>query len=134
MTAALREQAQHGENGALTYRDLAMATLGELGYPVEISQPDPGYAVAAIKKGRRVAIVFRHDSQPLTFAMVTQVLASARPPGIPTLLVANQPVTVAAAELAADTGSFEIVHWTGLYENDELIRGLTSLATARHRR
>ena len=134
MTAALREQAQHAENGALTYRDLAMATLGELGYPVEISQPDPGYAVAAIKKGRRVAIVFRHDSQPLTVAMITQVLASARPPGIPTLLVANQPVTVAAAELAADTNSFEIVHWTGLYENDELIRGLTNLATARHRR
>ncbi|HUB41101.1 MAG TPA: lipid II flippase MurJ [Streptosporangiaceae bacterium] len=141
MTGAVHEPAQHPGNGArpyqnqaMAYRNLAMAMLGELGYPVEISRPDPGYAVAAIKKGRRVAIVFRHDSQPLTFAMITQVLASARPPGIPTLLMANQPVTLAAAELAADTGSFEIVHWTGQYENDELVRRLTSLATARHRR
>jgi len=134
LTGAVRELAQHAENGTLSYRNQAMATLGELGYPVEISQPDPGYAVVAIKKGRPVAVVFRHDSQPLTFAMITQVLASARPPGIPTLLVANQPATLAAAELAADAGSFEIVHWTGEYQNDELVRVLTSLATARHRR
>jgi putative peptidoglycan lipid II flippase len=133
ITGSVRELAQHAENGALTYRNQAMATLAELGYPVEISQPDPGYAVTPIKKGRRVAVVFRHDNEPLTFATITQILASARPPGIPTLLVANQPVTLAAAELAADTGSFEIVHWTGEYENDELIGGLMNLATARHR-
>ncbi|HEY2080958.1 MAG TPA: lipid II flippase MurJ [Streptosporangiaceae bacterium] len=133
-TGALRELDRRAENGALSYQDQAMATLGELGYPVAISQPDPGYAMATIKKGRRVAVVFRHDGQPLTFAMITQVLALARPPGIPMLLVANQPVTLAAAELAADASGFEIVHWAGEDENDDLIRGLMSLATARHRR
>ena len=134
VTAAVPEPGQRAEDGAATYRSEAMATLAELGYPVAISQPDPGYAVAEIKKGRRVALVFRHDSRPLTFAMITQVLASARPSGIPTLLVANQPVTLAAAELAGDSGSFEVVRWTGEYENDELVRGLMSLAAARHRR
>jgi putative peptidoglycan lipid II flippase len=134
MTDAHREPAMHTEDGEVTYRSRAMSTLAELGYPVEISQPDPGYALAQIKKGRRIAVVFRHDSRPLTFSVVTEVLASARPSGIPTLLVANQPVTLAAADLAADAGSFEAVHWTGEYDNEELIRRLTSLATARHRR
>ena len=134
MTGAVGEPAKPIEDGTAAYQSQAMATLAELGYPVEIPAADPGYAVAEITKGRRIAVVFRHDSQPLTFAMVTQVLAAARPAGIPTLLVANQPVTLAAAELAADAGSFEAVHWTGEYDNDELIRGLTSLAAARHRR
>ena len=127
------EPAKHTEDGAATYRRQAMATLAALGYPVEISEANPGYAMAEIRKGRRVAIVFRHDSRPLTSAVITQLLASARPSGIPTLLVANQPVTLAAAELATDTGSFEAVHWTGEYDNDELIRGLTSLTAERHR-
>jgi putative peptidoglycan lipid II flippase len=134
VAGAMHELAQHAEDGAVTYQSQAMAALAELGYPVAVSQPDPGYAVAEIKKGRRVAVVFRHDSGPLTFAIISQVLASAQPSGIPTLLVANQPVTLAAAELAADAGRFEIVHWTGEYGNDELVRGLMSLATARHRR
>jgi len=134
MAAPARDLAQHAENGAATYQSQAMTTLAELGYPVEVSQPDPGYAVAEIKKGRRVAVMFRHESRPLTSAMIAQVLASARPSGMPTLLVANQPVTLAAAELAAEAGSFEVVQWTGEYENDDLIRGLTTLATARRRR
>ena len=129
-----RELANHTEEGAISYQSQAMSALADLGYPAEISQPDPGYAVAQIKKGRRVAVVFRHDSQPLTFAVIAQILASALPSGVPTLLVANQPVTLAAAELAADAGSFETVRWTGAHDNEELIRGLTSLATARHRR
>jgi putative peptidoglycan lipid II flippase len=129
-----REQARHTGNGAINYQSQAMSALAELGYPVEMSRPDPGYAVAEIKKGRNIAVVFRHDSQPLTVAMITQILASALPSGVPTLLVANQPVTLAAAELAADAGSFETVQWTGEIDNDELVRGLTSLATARRRR
>ncbi len=129
-----RDPAKHTEDGEVTYRSRAMSTLAELGYPVEMSRRDPGYAVAQIRKGRRVAVVFRDDSRPLTFAMITEVLASARPSGIPTLLVANQPVTLAAADLAADAGNFETVHWTSEYDNEELIRRLTSLAAARHRR
>ena len=134
MAAAVREPGRHAEDGAVAYRRQAMATLAELGYPVEVPDPDDGFAVVQVKKGRRAAVVLRHDARPLTFAMITEILASARPSGIPTLLVANQPVTLAAAELAADAGSFEIVRWTGKYENDELVRGLTNLATARHRR
>ena len=134
MAAAVRDPGQRAEGGEVAYRRQAMATLTELGYPVEVPDPDTGFAVVQIKKGRRAAVVLRHHARPLTFAMITEVLASARPSGIPTLLVANQPVTLAAAELAADTGSFEIVRWTGEYENDELVRGLTNLATARHRR
>jgi hypothetical protein len=90
--------------------------------------------VTQIREGHRVAVVVRHDSQPLTVAVISQVLAAASPSGIPTLLVANQPVTLAAAELAEDAVSFEAVHWTGEDDNKELIRGLTSLATARHGR
>ncbi|HTZ91473.1 MAG TPA: lipid II flippase MurJ [Streptosporangiaceae bacterium] len=126
--------AAGGDDGAVTYRGYAMATLAELGYPVATSPLDHDYGVVEIKKGRRVAVVLRHYSRPLTFAMITQVLTSARLSGFPTLLVANQPVTLAAAELTADTGGFETVHWTGDGDNDDLVRGLTSLAVARHRR
>jgi len=134
MAAAVGDPGQRAEHGEAAYRRHAMATLAELGYPMEVPDPDTGFAVVQINKGRQAAVMLRHHARPLTFAMITEVLASARPSGIPTLLVANQPVTLAAAELAADTGSFEIVRWTGEYENDELVRGLTNLAKARHRR
>ncbi len=126
--------ATDGDDGAVTYRSYAMAALAELGYPVAISPPDDDYGVVEIKRGRRVAVVLRHYGRPLTFAMITQVLDSARLSGFPTLLVVDQPVTLAAAELAADAGGFETVHWTGEADNDELLRGLTSLAVARHGR
>ncbi len=123
-----------GADAAETYRSHAMAMLAELGYPVAAALPDHDYGVVEIKKGRPVAVVLHHYSRPLTFAVISQVLASARLSGVPVLLVANQPVTLAAAELAAVTGGFETVHWTGEADNDELLRGLTSLAVARHRR
>jgi len=121
-------------DGAADYRSQAMAVLAELGYAVEIPQPDPGYAVVQIKKGRRAAVVLRHDTRPLTFAMTTGVLATARLAGIPTLLMANQPLTLAATELTADATGFATVYWAGESHNDELMRALKSLAAARHRR
>ena len=111
-----------------------MTALSEFGYPVAIAQSDTDQAVVEIRKGRRVAVVLRHHTRPLSFAMLNQVLAAARLSGIPTLLVTNQPATLAAAELAADANGFDTVHWTGESDNDELLRGLTSLAVARHRR
>jgi hypothetical protein len=42
-------------------------------------------------------------------------------------------VTLAAAELAANTTGFETVLWTGGQDNDKLIRALTSVAAGRHR-
>jgi putative peptidoglycan lipid II flippase len=121
-------------DGAADYRSQAMAILAELGYAAEIPQPDPGYAVVQIKKGRRAAVVLRHGTRPLTYAMTTGVLATARLAGIPTLLIANQPLTLAATELTADANGFAAVYWAGESHNEELIRALKGLAAARHRR
>jgi hypothetical protein len=79
-------------------------------------------------------VVLRHGTRPLTYAMTTGVLATARLAGIPTLLIANQPLTLAATELTADANGFAAVYWAGESHNEELIRALKGLAAARHRR
>ncbi len=123
----------------MTYRSQLMATLADLGYRADTSQPEADHALAdhalvEIKRGRRVAVVPRQHSRPLNFAMIAEIIDAAGPAGFPTLLVADQPVTLAAAELAANATGFETVLWTGGQDNDKLVRALTSAAAGRHRR
>jgi hypothetical protein len=111
----------------LQYEHRVISAFLELNYIIERSRSDFSYDFVVVKGARRAAVILKYYSHPIPPTVIRDAIGTATHSALPTLLVANQPMTSSAAEAALTITNFAYALWRDQRDNDNLKEALIKL-------